>query len=95
MTSFMDNLKQTAGDLLGGDNQSILNALKGFSSDDIKALAPGDADSENTFNKILGVVENAVKNNAPKTEMMSNIMALGTKAIAMVKNIPVLSKLLS
>lgn len=95
MTSFMDNLKQAAGDLLGGDNQGILNALKNFSPADIKALAPGDTDSENTFNKILGVVENAVKNNASKTEMVANIMALGTKAIAMVKNIPALSKLLN
>lgn len=94
MTGFMDNLKQAAGDLLGGNNQDILSALKKLSPTDIKALAPGDADAGNTFSKILNVVENAVKNNEPKSEMMSNLMALGTKALAMIKNIPAFSKFL-
>lgn len=94
MSGFMDNLKKAAGDLMGGNNQGILDALKKMTPTEIQGLAPGDSESENTFQKILNVVENATKSDAPKTELISNIIALGTKAIAMAKNIPILSKLM-
>ncbi|MGL4293185.1 MAG: hypothetical protein ACRCSQ_06400 [Bacteroidales bacterium] len=94
MSGFMDEIKKAAGGLLGGDNQGILDALKKMTPDDVQAAAPGDPEASGTFAKIIQVVENAVKNNQSKNDLMTNLMTLGTKAVDMMKNIPVLSKLM-
>lgn len=70
-----------------GQYKEELNALQGFSKEEIDAIIPGTEDLQ-VYSVLIKVVEQASKDNLAQAQLIEDIKELGEVAVKIAKKIP-------